>query len=159
YRGVIKWLVQNHIPFDTVVRPEADELSRYKVVIAPSLAAIGDDDAKSLDQYVAKGGHLVVTGPNPTALDQFGNQRAGPILKSLFRRGGRRSSGPNLGTAVHTAELVGETYLKSGSPASSRAIRELIGNRSHSPIETNADKSVHVELRTLGDELLLHLIN
>jgi hypothetical protein len=29
----------------------------------------------------------------------------------------------------------------------------------HSPIETDADKAVHIELRTSGSETLLHLIN
>jgi hypothetical protein len=153
YRGIIKWLVHNHIPFDIIVRPDATELSRYQTVIAPSLAAISDWDATLLDQYVSKGGHLAITGPNPTALDQFGNQRAAPILKSLTPRR------PGVRKAVHTMELVGESYLISGSASASLAIRKLIGKYARSAIETNADKSVHIELRTLENEILLHLIN
>ena len=42
YRGVIKWLVHNHVPFDIVVRPDAKELARFDVVIAPALAALSD---------------------------------------------------------------------------------------------------------------------
>ena len=164
YRGIIKWLVHNHVPFDIVVRPDAAELSRYDAVIAPSLAAISDQDADLLDRYVAAGGHLIVTGASPAALDEFGNPRGASILKSLAQRDGTHlsalaSPAPAGTNAVHTAELVGKSYLTSGSAAASQAIRELLGKHAHSPIETNADKSVHIELRTAGHEMLLHLIN
>jgi Beta-galactosidase trimerisation domain len=164
YRGIIKWLIHNHIPFDIVVRPDAAELSRYQAVIAPSLAAIGEREARLLDQYAAKGGHLVVTGPKPAALDEFGNQRRVPMLKSLVPWDWRRKSAAayarsGAGAALYTEELVGESYLKSNSDAASRVIRELIGQHARSPIETNAGKAVHMELRKSGDELLLHLIN
>jgi hypothetical protein len=158
YRGITKWLVHNHVPFDIVVRPDATELLRYEAVIAPSLQAIGNHDAELLDQYVAQGGHLVVTGPNPTGLDEFGNRRGAPILKSLVRQK-RASSGRSIRKAMHTVELVGKSYMISGSSAASDAIRELIGKHSHLPIETNANQSVYIELRTSGNEMLLHLIN
>ena len=163
YRGITKWLAHNHIPFDIIVRPGAAELLRYQTLIAPSLVAISDHDTKLLDQYVAKGGHLVVTGPNPAMLDEFGNQRRAPILKSLNRREGRQSastsSSRRAGTMVHTMELVGKSYLISTSPAAGRAIRGLIGEHLYSSIETDADRDVHVELRMLENEMLLHLIN
>src|SRR5260370_35504276 len=41
----------------------------------------------------------------------------------------------------------------------SRAIGQLLGASAHSPIETNAGKTVHMELRRSGDETLLHLVN
>ena len=37
YRGVIKWLLHHHVPFDIVVRPDAAELSRYET------RGLGDD--------------------------------------------------------------------------------------------------------------------
>jgi hypothetical protein len=164
YRGMIKWLAHNHVPFDIVVRPDATELSRYNTLIAPSLAAISDRDAELLDQYVANGGHLVVTGPKPATLDQFGNARDAAVLKSLAGREGaqtlgRSSSDANGRGAVRSAELLGKAYLTSGSPAAGRAIGELLGDTVRSPIETNADKSVHIELRRSGQEWLLHLVN
>ena len=164
YRGIIKWLVHNHIPFDIVVRPDAAELSRYEAVIAPSLRAISDRDADLLDRYVAKGGNLFVTGPNPATLDEFGNQRSASVLKSLVQKEASQlsmltSPATDGRNAVHSVELLGKSYLTSSSPTASRAIGDLLGPYSHSPIETNADKSVHIELRTLGHETLLHLIN
>jgi hypothetical protein len=150
YRGIIKWLAHNHIPFDIIVRPDAAELSRYQTVIAPSLAAISDRDADLLDRYVAAGGNLAITGPKPATLDEFGNERDVVILQSLVEGGGR---------TLQSVQLLGKDYLISGSASAGRAISEFIGARARPRIETDADKAVHIELRTSGDETLLHLIN
>jgi len=158
YRGIIKWLAHNHVPFDIVVRADRDELARYQVVIAPALAAISDGAARTLDRYVAEGGHLIVTGPAPAALDEFGGRRSAPILRSLATSSPPSGSTP-VGSAVHVPQLLGKSYLVSGAPAASRAIGELINRYSRSPLETDAGQNVHVELRQRGDETLLHLIN
>jgi hypothetical protein len=148
YRGIIKWLTHNHVPFDIVVRPDAAELSRYQAVIAPALTALSDRDADLLDRYAATGGKLVITGPRPASLDELGNRRGVAVLKSLQR-----------GSATHSAQLLGKSYLASGSPLASRAIPKLLGSSMRSPIETNAGKTVHMELRKSGGETLLHLVN
>jgi hypothetical protein len=72
---------------------------------------------------------------------------------------GRSSSDANGRGVVRSAELLGKAYLTSGSPEASRAIGELLGDTVRSPIETDADKSVHIELRRSGQEWLLHLVN
>jgi len=61
YRGFIKWLVHNHIPFDIIVRPDAAELSRYQTVIVPSLVSVSDNNANLLRDYVFGGGNLIIT--------------------------------------------------------------------------------------------------
>src|SRR5262249_16149569 len=159
----------NHIPFDVVVRPDAAELARYETVIAPSLPAISDRDAGLLDHYVADGGQLVVTGPKPASLDELGNPRGAAILESLAQQASRRGSqqgsqltglwtaAPESHAAVHAPDLVGKAYLTTGSAAAAHGIAELLAPFVHSPIETNADKSVHMELRDLGSEVLLHV--
>jgi Beta-galactosidase trimerisation domain len=148
YRGIIKWLAHNHVPFDIVVRPDGAELSRYQTVIAPALTALSDRDADLLDRYAATGGKLVITGPRPASLDELGSRRDAAVLKSLQR-----------GSAIHSARLLGKSYLASGSPLASRAIQKLLGSSTRSPVETNAGKTVHIELRKSGDEVLLHLVN
>jgi hypothetical protein len=150
YRGIIKWLVHNHVPFDIVVRPQADELSGYDAVIAPSPAALSDKDAAALDRYVADGGHLVVTGPDAAMLDEFGNRRAVPILQSL-NVGGR--------AAVHSPRWLGKDYMTSGSAEAGAAIGEILGAQLRNTLHTDAGPSVHVAVRTLGDETLIHLVN
>ncbi len=164
YRGIIKWLVHNHVPFDIVVRPRAEELSRYDAVIAPALAALSDQAAELLDRYVERGGHLVVTGPDPGTLDEFGNARAAPILGSLDgRERPRQVDAPATpaprGTALHSPQWLGKSYLTSTSPDASGAIGALLGTRRQHFLETDANANVHIEVRTLGDETLVHLIN
>lgn len=163
YRGIIKWLVHHHVPFDIVVRPQADELSSYDAVIAPSPAALSDRDAATLDRYVADGGQLVVTGPDAGMLDAFGNRRAAPILQSLMRD--RPAALPAAqterpaGVAVHSPRWLGKDYLISGSPEASAAIGEMLGPRPRQMLQTDAGHSVHVSIRTLDDETLIHLVN
>ena len=158
YRGFIKWLVHHHVLFDIIVHPDAAELSRYQTVIAPSLASISDADAHLLDGYIAGGGNLIVTGAEPAMLDEYGNFRSSAALTSL--RYAKNPSSSLAGIRVlHIPELLGKSYLTSGAatagPRLSEAIREYI----HSPIHTDADKTIHMELRRFGKELLLHLIN
>jgi hypothetical protein len=158
YRGIIKWLTHNHIPFDTLVRPDDDELSRYEIVIAPSLQAISNEDSELLDRYAAKGGYLLITGSNPATMDEFGNQRGRPILKVLAQlKGG--SPRQDKGQVMHIPELIGKSYLTSESGAADRKLRAFLGRHSRSPIQIDAGKDVHIELRRSGDEILLHLIN
>jgi hypothetical protein len=150
YRGVIKWLIHNHVPFDIVVRPQADELSAYDVVIAPSPAALSDRDAATLDRYVANGGHLAVTGPDAAMLDGFGNRRAAPILQSL---------NAVARAAMHSPRWLGKEYLATTSAEAGAAIGEMLGARTRQTLQTDAGPSVHVTIRTLGDEMLVHLVN
>jgi hypothetical protein len=134
------------------VHPDASELSGYQTVIAPSLASISDADAQLLDGYIAAGGNLIVTGAEPAMLNEYGDRRSSAALSLLLS-----SSAGN--KVVHIPELLGKSYLTSkaatAGPRLSEAIREYI----HSPIHTDADKTVHMELRRLGNELLLHLID
>lgn len=43
-----------------IVSPDAD-LSRYRLVVVPSLYMVSDDQAAGLNQYVAAGGHALIT--------------------------------------------------------------------------------------------------
>ncbi len=43
------------------VRRAGDDLSAYRLVLAPTWHLVSDDDARSVEAYVAAGGHLLVT--------------------------------------------------------------------------------------------------
>jgi hypothetical protein len=161
HRGIVKWLVRNHVPFDILVKPDANELSGYEVVIAPSLVSISDRDADLLDKYVAKGGHLIITGSAPTSLDELGNLRSEPILKlpSQEEPPTTLPSGAGRGQLVHAAQLLGKSYLTSDVSVNDRALNDLIGGLLPFQLQTDAGKDVHVELRASGEEILVHLIN
>ena len=165
YRGVIKWFVRNHVPFDIVVKPDQTELSRYQLVIAPSLEAISDRDAAVLDEYVKSGGRLVLTGPAPAALDEFGNDRSTSALTSLHRPkrltevSGSGQTPAVKGTSVHFPELWGRLYLVKEDLSAAAAIAEEVRKYSSLLLETDANRSVHIELRKTARETLLHLVN
>jgi hypothetical protein len=122
------------------------------------LQAISHEDSELLDRYVAKGGYLLITGPNPATMNEFGNRQGRPILKALAQPKGS-SPRQDDGQVMHIPELIGKSYLISESAAADRKLRALLGKHSRSPIQTDAGKNVHIELRRSGDEILLHLIN
>jgi hypothetical protein len=164
YRGFVKWLVNNHVPFDIIVHPDATELSRYQTVIAPCLASISDADADLLDDYVAGSGRLILTGAKPTMLDEYGNLRTRPALTSLPIATGSEVDDPlsprgKNNRLLHILELLGKSYLTSDTAIAGPSISKAIGEYIHRPFDTDAEKTVHMELRRAGNELLLHLIN
>src|SRR5439155_24105714 len=63
------------------------------------------------------------------------------------------------GTVVHVTELIGKTYLISASRPSDAAIARLFPPSYRAAVETDAGTNVHIELRSLKNETLLHLIN
>jgi hypothetical protein len=145
YRGYIKWLSENHVPFEIVVHPDLKELSTYQLVVAPALMSISNDDAATLDAFVSAGGKLVVTGPSALTLDEFGNGRTSPTP---------------LSTGIIKVEAMhGHTLMTQASQTANDAIKSLILSRIERPIEVGADRHVHIEIRRLDQELIVHLIN
>ena len=136
YRGIIKWLVHNHVPFDIVVRPQADELSAYDAVIAPSPAALSER-GRSVARPATWRMADISSSPvrMPAMLDEFGNPRAAPAVAALDaaiarargrRRRHRRADARRSGVP-YAAAGSGRIYLTSGSPEASAAIGELLG--------------------------------
>ena len=159
YRGIMKWFVRNHVPFDVIVHPDASELSRYELVMAPLLTAISEKDSGSLEQYLKNGGTVIVTGANPAALDEFGNERSSMVGLSTAIKETESSSQGCKEKVLHTSELLGKSYLTSDSSAASNAIHNLVRDCLHPTIRTNADGTIHIEARRFENELLLHLID
>jgi hypothetical protein len=137
-------------------------LAAYNVVIAPSPAAISDRDAGLLDRFVGDGGRLVVTGPDPAALDEFGNRRTGPVMVALgahAQQSATPAAPPANRTALHTPQFLGKDYLTSTSPEASKTLGELFGTGERQLLQTDAAPSIHIEVRKLGDDTIVHLIN
>ncbi len=98
YRGMIKLLVHNHIPFDAVVKPaSAAELTKYQTLILPDMEALSDADAQIIRTYVDNGGHVIITGPNPGGLDEYGTSRSQYALSDVF--------GINKGSALPASKV------------------------------------------------------
>ncbi len=175
FRGFVKALVHLHVPFavEAIEKLTAADLAGYDTVIAPSPAALTDEQAKLLTDYVAGGGDLIVTGPQPGGLDGFGTPRVELAIAGLLGFGkatppgvDERRSHPWGQGSVHTLEgQPGRRYLRHEDARSLARIRDLLGETTSSPLTTTADKAVYLELYRLeagpghGDELVLHLVN
>jgi hypothetical protein len=93
FRGVYVALQQRHLPFDVLPHDEltdmatAGSLDRYRLVILPAVGAVGWAAANALDEFVARGGHLLTTGDSAVTEDGTVELASSPAL---------RRSGPEL---------------------------------------------------------------
>ncbi|ROT37141.1 hypothetical protein SODALDRAFT_340542 [Sodiomyces alkalinus F11] len=68
FKGLYKALQELHVPFDVLSQryipgtAENGGLQRYETIVVPNMGRIADRDARILDEWVAGGGTLVVTG-------------------------------------------------------------------------------------------------
>jgi hypothetical protein len=68
FRGVYSALQQGHVPFDVVPQERLADmdnngsLARYGVLVLPDLGELTPDTARTLDEFVARGGRVLATG-------------------------------------------------------------------------------------------------
>lgn len=68
FRGVYSSLQQTHVPFDVLAveslaaMAKEGRLDRFRMILLPSPGSLGPDAASGVDEYVRRGGHVVVTG-------------------------------------------------------------------------------------------------
>jgi hypothetical protein len=79
YRGLYGILAEERVSFD-LVSLERSDLGAYPALLVPSGANVRPEQAARLDNYVKRGGRLLVTGPPPTALQCVGVERLGESL-------------------------------------------------------------------------------
>ena len=83
--GFYQALIEARIPFDMVHDRMLDgsQISRFKTLVLPNIAALSDAQCQQLRDYVAQGGSIVAT--HETSLyDEWGKRRADFGLASLF---------------------------------------------------------------------------
>ncbi|MFF0969269.1 beta-galactosidase trimerization domain-containing protein [Streptomyces sp. NPDC003703] len=167
FRGTVKALVRAQIPFDTVPSPglTAAGLARYRVLLLPYLQAVSDAEAAVLRDYVTGGGTLVVTGPTPTSLTEYGTARTEYALADVLGFGAAdpqpetREHAVGAGTCHYVKDLAGLRYL--GKTDQATADRLLGPVRAAAPpvVGLTGDPRIHLELSRLGDETLVQLVN
>jgi hypothetical protein len=126
---------------------------------------VSDEEAAIVEAFVARGGMLLITGPNPSRRNGFGDPRSDYALAELLdvHRDDRmprvtdRTVGA--GRVVHFAELLGWQYLRETTPAAAARLLEVIRSGAPPVIETDADRRVHLEARHWHQESLLHFAN
>lgn len=169
YTGLVKLLVNQHVPFDVLVRPTAQELAAYQTVVLPDLEAVADDEAALLRSYTNAGGHLIATGTNPTGWDQYGSTRTQYALADVLgvtkaaALPATRTQRFGAGEARLIADLPGRKYLTSASDATAATAKFMsaVNDLTTSWLTTDADRRVHFELRESADgqRLMLHQVN
>ncbi len=227
YRGMLKILVHAHLPFAVLTSPtfEAEDLAGIKVLLLPDLEAISDAHADIIRQYVAGGGRIIITGPDPTGMDEYGDDRPDPALadvlgltpealpaqagrpinqagRPFYRHRQRRTTdeeglpltgyanprggapavvsgldgtGPpfyqlpaevtvtsnsyGAGRALYFPALLGLAYLNTTDPAASEHLLNPILEVVTPPVTTDAGQSVHLEVKELDGDTILHFTN
>jgi len=165
FRGFVELCVNEHIPFNTLVEPDAAELASYDVIILPNIQALSDDEASLLRRFVENGGHMFATGPNPGGWDEFGNDRNDYALHDVLQISKsapiptEKSSAYGGGQTHFFFDQLGREYFIQGHSEYSQKISAMIRSASTIPIETDADNRVHAELSRLDDQFILQFTN
>ncbi len=66
--GAVRRLVERHVPVSVVSNGSLDDLSKYQIVIAPSLRDFENDEPMKLIDYVENGGTLYLSGASDSRL-------------------------------------------------------------------------------------------
>lgn len=165
YRGIQKLLIHEHIPYQSVVAPTQAELNKYDVVMLPSVEAMSDTEASQLRQFVSQGGTLIITGPNPGGMDQYGSSRSNYALADVlgFNAGGALPQ-ENLNTfgsgkAQYFAARLGKDYMVNGSDSTRATLAAAVRSNADVRLQLSGDDRIHAELSTLGNKTIIQLAN
>ena len=165
HRGVLKVLVNEHIPFNILLVPSQAELNQYESVFMPNIQAITDEEAQRLRLYVQQGGQLIVTGPNPTGMNEYGTTRSNYALADLlgFNRGQALPSSKvqsyGAGKTHYFSAPLGKQYLANNNIAARTTLANKVRSVSTVSVTTNADDRVYVETSQLNKQAVLQFTN
>ncbi|MEV7027774.1 hypothetical protein, partial [Kitasatospora sp. NPDC093558] len=167
FRGTVKALVYAHVPFDTLTSPGLTDtdLARFKVVLFPNLQAVSDAEADLIRGFVQGGGTALLTGPAPTALDQFGTPRAEFALADVlgFKKAdplpASRKTAFGTGTCWYVQALPGLGYLSNNDQASADQLLTPVRQSAPPSVTLAGDRRIHLEARWLGADTIVHLVN
>ena len=156
YRGAVHALIKLHVPFKIVADPgnPAGELDNLKLLWLPSVAAISDEKAQLIKDFVANGGIVFATGELPGTLNEMGNSRGGSIFQDLFQFGPQIQESVNFhgkGVAVYNPTVRGSDMFASVSDPNKAnddlsTVEQLV--RIHVPdrLVVNGPEGIHVEV-------------
>jgi hypothetical protein len=149
YRGFGKMLFQRHVPFEVLTMPHLtpDSLAACDVVVAPSLAALGQPALDALRSWVEARGTLVLTGGEAGSRDDDAAPRGGPRLLEALGVAGTAGAWVDkkvgAGRVLYSPERVGRSFLRGDE-----VLAESLAAVWPTPIATNAPDRVVTELRT-----------
>lgn len=151
YRGWVKILVAHHIPFDIVPVQyfTSEKLKKYHAIIMPNIISLSTDKGQLLGTYIDGGGTLIVTGPNPFLLNEYGILRSNPLSEKLA-----------LSNVYHNSELLGKQYIQDAANLEIE-VKQALDQipETAKVVSTNAPPSIHLELYRYNKQYILHCTN
>ncbi len=84
--GVFRAMMEDHLPLDIVIEPDVEDLEtlgKYKVLILPNAACLGDKALKTIRSFVKAGGGLLALHES-SICDEFGDRRKNFGLADLY---------------------------------------------------------------------------
>lgn len=163
YRGMMKALIAAHIPFNLLTSPtfEAADLNKQRIVLLPDCEALSPTEVAAFKAFVQAGNMLIVTGPKPAGLNQFGDTLAPGAFADILGPSGTTSQpyGPAGGRVVYESGLPGKAYLASATQADYNKIINPILSFFPPFFTTTAPRQVHFEAGAYGKEVVLQFVN
>lgn len=167
WRGAAYALSQLHIPYKVVTDPgdPAEQLAEVSFLWLPSVAAISDDSAQLIRDFVERGGLVLATGEPPGVLDELGNRRPASALADVFDLASDRPHPFGRGMALYRGDLRGREVFSVGrsrrrSATTLQRIEELVRGRVPEPVRIEGERNVHVEISRAHDgRQYLYLVN
>jgi hypothetical protein len=106
YQGWAQAMLENHIPFETVITTKLSsaDLQKYSTLILPDVACMSDNEINEIREYVRSGGYIVATG-RTSQYDETGNKRREPGFTTLF------NGDQGKGKAVYLEGMPGMEYF------------------------------------------------
>jgi hypothetical protein len=167
FRGTVKALVHAHVPFNVVTSPglRAEDLTGYKVLVLPDLEAVADAEVAAIRQFVQGGGVIVITGANPTGMNEFGDSRPEFALSDVL--GITRDTRPQAlkqntfgsGTAYYLPDLPGRRYLAGNAGDAFEALIAPVRQHAQAAVTAEAERQVHVEAYRFDKDVVVQLTN
>src|SRR5438552_3089466 len=117
-------MVHSHLAFDVLTSAtfQAEDLDGYQVLLMPNMEFISDSDEAIFPYIVPVLGTLVVSGPNPTGRNEYGDPRPEYALTDVLGLSLRAALPPNkqnavgAGQAYYFSDLLGRQYLNQTLP-------------------------------------------
>ncbi len=163
YRGMVKALVDHHVPFDLMPSRllTGGLLSGYDVVVAPSLEALSDGENLALSEFVSSGGKLIFTGARPGGLTEKGLVRPAALFPEINAAApGTCSIVPvGAGEMVWCNQSLGKNYMVNDDPAAFMEIGTQLGNAKDAVLQTDASTGLYFEVYSTANNTAVHAVN
>ena len=179
YRGMVKALVQLHVPFDLLPSRllRAVDAARYDVIIAPALEAVSDAEVAVLRNFAEAGGELLFTHAWPGLAKEDGTLRTASAfadvlppppepavdgdepLECLPPEAQPCNEQPlGKGTVRFCPGKLGKQVLRDGDAAALDEVAAFT-RRADSLLTTTAPPTVYAEVKQLGAKQVVQFVN